>query len=87
MLQPVLVKTAPVLRGPPPLVQKKVPVRRGPYMRARKNLPAESLLLELPKAVLFSFRPVPDGRMGVGAYNGLKTVKGCHSYPDPGYLR
>lgn len=82
MLQPELVKKFPFLLGSPPLVQKKVPVRRGPYMRARMYLPAERLLLELPKAVLQREPlPFPDGRMGVGADYGTKTLKGWHRYP------
>lgn len=76
MLHPKLVKKAPFSVGPPPLVHKKVPVRRGPLIRARKNLPADSLFLYLPKAVLDSVRGVPDGRIGVGAVDGLKTLMG-----------
>lgn len=86
MLQPNLVKKAPFLVGPPPLVQKKVPVRRGPGMRARKQLPAERLLLYLPKAVVRSWL-VPDGSIGVGAVEGLKTLMGWQREPEPGRLR
>lgn len=56
-------------------------------MRARKELPAECLLLELPKAVLQRALVPPDGRMGVGVPAGLKTLKGWQRYPEPGYLR
>lgn len=56
-------------------------------MRARKELPADCLLLELPKAVLQRALLPPDGSMGVGVPYGLKTLKGCHRYPEPGYLR